>query len=109
MRRSRPVPFPLIVERAKCLRDRGRIDPGAGGKRDQEILVLEHMLEHAGEKAWLARRPPDLLDRYSGCANKAVYPFGFFGDEGKCLNRQRFCGFPRWSQGGLHWVTFAFP
>jgi hypothetical protein len=35
-------------------RDLGRIDPGAVGESDQETLVAEHMLQHAGEKAGLA-------------------------------------------------------
>jgi len=72
------------------VRDLGRIDPGAGGKRDQETLVPKHMLQDPGEKAGLARGGADLLARYAGYVEEAAQPFGLFGDESKRLNCQLF-------------------
>ena len=55
----------LAFRRARC----GRAQSSAGsipalvGKRDQETLVGEHMLQHAGEKAGLARGGADFRQR----------------------------------------------
>src|SRR5208283_4171123 len=106
--RSRHVTFLLTAERVAGARDLGRIDSGAQGKRDQETLIAEHMLEHAGEEAGLARRGPNLLRRYSGGSQKASQPFGVFGDEAKRLNRQHFSRFRHWSQGGFHRFYLPF-
>ena len=109
MRRSRHVSFSLPVERAVRPRHGRRVDPGAVGKRDQEIFVGEHMLEHPGEKAGLTGRCANLGGRNPGCGEKKVKPLRLLGNEGKRLNRQHFRRFPRWSQGRLHGVAFAFP
>ena len=69
----------------------------------------EHMLEHPGEKAGLAGRCANLGGRNPGCGEKKVKPLRLLGNEGKRLNRQHFRRFPRWSQGRLHGVAFAFP
>ncbi len=97
------------AERSTGACDLGRVDPGTGGKRDQETLVTEHMLQHAGEKAGLACRGTDLGGFYPGDAEKAVEPFGLLGDEPECLNRQHFGCLPRGLQGHFHAVPFSFP
>ena len=69
MRRSRHIVVLLTAERRTGVRP--RIDPGAGGKRDQETLVAEHhMLEHASEEAGFVRHGPNLLRRCSGRGKK---------------------------------------
>ena len=71
----------------------GRIDRKTGGKRDKKILVAQHMLQDAGEKAALTRGSPDLLDRKPSHVEEAGEPCGLICDEGKRLNRQHFCRF----------------
>ena len=51
------------AERSAGARDLGRVDPGAGRERDQG-LVIEHMVQHAGKKAGLARSRADLRVRF---------------------------------------------
>ena len=69
------------------------------GKRDQETLVAEHMLEHPGEKAGLAGRCANLGRPIPVEERKRVKPLRLLGNEGKRLNRQHFRRFARWSQG----------
>jgi len=71
--------------------DFGRIDSGAVGKCDQEILVAKHMLQHAGEKVGRARGTANSVRGDAGRPDKYAQSPGFFGDEGKRLNGQCFC------------------
>jgi len=109
MRCSRHLAVLRAGERARRPGDLGRIDPGAFGKRKQEILVAEHMLQHPGEKGARARGGADVLSVYSAHTKEAVQPFRLLGDEGKRLNRQHFRCFAPGAYGLLHPVPFAFP
>ena len=106
---SRYVAFPIAAERIAGPRHSGRIDAGRIGEGQQETLVGEHMLQHAGEKVGLVRQLTKPIERQSGRTEQPVEPFRLFGDEGKGLNRQHFRGFPRGRGGPFHRVPFAFP
>jgi hypothetical protein len=87
------VAFPMAAECARGARHLGGIDPGAAGESKQEILVAEHMLQHAGEKAGLLRGGAKLCGRDAAHVEEATERVRLFGDEGKRLNRQHFGGF----------------
>ncbi len=86
----------------------GRIDPGAVGESEQETLVAEHMLEHAGEKARLARGVANGVRRqFRVAARKRAEPLGLFGDEGKRLNCQHFRRFPATVPSAPSWGSIC--
>jgi hypothetical protein len=63
--------------------DFGRTDPGAVGKCDQETLVAEHMLEHAGEKVRRTRGIANAVRANPGRRDERAQPLGLFRDKGK--------------------------
>ena len=85
------------------------IKPRAVGEGHQETLVAEHMVEDAAKKARLARRVADRVRADAGRGEEGAEPLRFLGDEGKRLNRKRFCRFSGFCHWRLHRVPFAFP
>src|SRR5579863_7837124 len=55
-----------LAECAAGACDFGRVNARTVGKRGQEILVAEHMLKHASQKAALPRGGADVLNRNAG-------------------------------------------
>src|SRR5690242_2313084 len=91
----RQIALPHLAESVAGASHFGRIDPGAVGKCDQQILIGEHMLEHASKKV---RLPGGIADRLRGDAgrrNKAAKAVLVLGYESKRLNRQHFGVFIR--------------
>ena len=70
-RTSRQIALPIAAKARAAPADIGRIDPGALGESNQETLVTEHMIQHAGEKVGLARGIANCRDVDAGRRNKA--------------------------------------
>ncbi len=103
------IAFPFTAERAPRPRDLGRIEAGAGGESQQQILVAQHMLQHAYEKVGRAGRVANAVVRQSGDREESAKPLRVFRDKGKGLNSQHFGGFRRVPCALLHRFPFAFP
>src|ERR1700733_3913631 len=78
---SGQIAFPVSTERAPRLGDARWIDPGAVGKRYQETLIAQHMVEHAGQKARFAGGLADILLRYAGDGKERPKPLRLFGEK----------------------------
>jgi len=88
---SRQSAVSFAGERGASLRDRGRIDAGARGKREKETLVAEHMLQYSDKKAGAPRGATDLLNCKPARLEEAGQPLWLLANKGKRLNRQHFC------------------
>jgi hypothetical protein len=94
LQRSGQMAFPVAAERVPRPGDARRIKPGAVGKRHQETLVAQHMVEHACQKTRFARGLADILMRDAGDGEERAEALRLFGKEAKRLNCQRFRRFP---------------
>ena len=103
------IAFPFTAERAPRPRDLGRVEAGTGGESQQQILVAEHMLQHAGEKVGRAGRVADRVRLDAGRGQKGGHSLRHFRDEGKGLNSEHLRRFRRVPCALLHRVPFAFP
>src|SRR5260370_6656764 len=82
--------------------DAGRIDTRAVGKGDQEILIAEHMFEHAGKKVGILGCLANDWRRNARGRDKAGKPGAILGNKGKRLNRQHFGVFSRMARVLCH-------
>src|SRR5262249_61151775 len=105
----RQIALPYFGERLAASCHFGRIESGAVGKCDQQILVSQNMLQYADEKVGIVGCVSDRLRRDAGRRNETVQPVIVLGDEGKRLNRQHIGRFTRVWRGALSSVYFCFP
>src|SRR3984893_2793337 len=65
-----------------------RIDSPFAGESEQQGLVADHVIKHAGEKARLLRRGPNSIDSKAGHIEKSRNSRRVAGEQFECGNRQ---------------------
>src|SRR5262249_41811805 len=104
----RQIALPYFAERLAASCHFGRIEAGAVGKCDQQILVSQNMLQDADKKVGIAGGVADRLRCDAGRRDETVQPAIVLDDEGKRLNRQHFGRFTRVWRALLHRLYLRF-